>query len=564
MEKNIAKILGNKKPEEQVKNKSKSKQRLAITAATILETMIDGLVIIDVKGNIIQCNSAYAKMHKFKSCEELIGINLKELIAEKDKQKAINDVKRCSETGIAINCEYISKDKTGKEFPSLVNASTVKDATGKIVGLVWTVMDITERQKTEDLLQTIIKRYSSMYNDSRDAIMTLEPPSWKFTSGNPATIKMFRAKNGAEFIDCEPWKLSPKLQPDGRLSGEKAKEMIAIAMREGSNLFEWTHQRLNGEIFFAEVLLSRVNLGEQVFLQALVRDITERKQAEKAIKESEARFRSIVFLSQDAILVVDAEGEIGYMNPAAEKIFNQKVGGFIGKNIGLPIVNDKLIEVNILRSGKDPGVGEVRVTATEWLNNVGHLIMVRDITEQKLLFNQLQQSEKMLKQLAEQDYLTGLPNSYQFMQIIDKNIAYATRHNTILAVLSMDLDKFKEVNDSYGHEVGDRLLKEVAARLSACARKEDFVARLGGDEFIMLATYIKNPADAGIIAQKLIETIRQKYVLGGHEVCVSISIGVAFFPKDGDNRKILLKKADIAMYNAKHAGKDKYQIYEDL
>jgi len=534
-----------------------------ITANAILETMLDGLAVIDLKGNIIQCNNAYARMHKFATCEEMMGINLSELIAKKDRQRVADDIKRCTEIGVTVNFEHLSKGKDGKEFPSVVNASVMKDGTGKVIGIVGVVRDITERKKTENLLQTIAKRYSSMYSTSRDAIMTIEPPLWKFTSGNAATMQMFRAKNGAEFLACEPWKLSPKLQPDGRLSIEKSKEMIEIAMREGSNLFEWVHQRLNGEVFFAEVLLSRVDLDEQVFIQALVRDITERKKIEDAVIESEARFRGIVSLSHDAILVVCQEGKIGYMNPAAKKIFNQKVGDFINESIDLPLVNDKIIEINTPNPGKCQGVGEVHITETEWLNKTGYLITVRDITEQKCLFNKLQQSEQALKQLAEHDVLTGLPNRYQFKQVIDRSLAAATRHNTALAVLLMDLDKFKEVNDTCGHDVGDLLLKEFATRLLACSRKEDFVARLGGDEFVMLATYIKTPADVSVIAQKILKTVKQEYVLNGHKISISVSIGVAFFPKDADNRDALLKKADIAMYDAKRAGKDKYQIYKD-
>lgn len=801
-------MLWNKKQEKKTENNLHNKQQL-LTADMLLETMIDGLVVIDVNGNIIQCNNAYARMHKFTTCEEMNGINLSELVAEKDKQKVMYDVKRSLEAGISNNFEHVSKDKTGKEFFVLVNASAIRDEVGKVVEMVAVVRDITELKKMKDAAwYESMQRYHCIFESSRDAIMTLEPPSWKFTSGNPATIKMFRAKDEAGFTACEPWKLSPQLQPDGRPSAEKAKEMIETAVREGSNFFEWMHQRINGEVFFAEVLLSRIDLGKQIFLQALIRDITARKkmgeymrrlttivessadaiisinlegmiidwnksaerlygysrkeimgksvsilvpekrkdelhviiqkiqkgqhipyletlrqkkdevifpvsltiaplndeygnvcggaaimhditerkkieegmrrlaaivessidaiiskdlngviigcnksaerlygysekemmgknisilvpkeridelnmimqklkkgqyiprletlrqkkdgvifpasltispindeygnvcsaativrditevrQAEKAIKESEARFRSIVFSSQEAILVVDAEDKVGYMNPAAWKIFSLEVGDFIGNIIDLPIIDDQLIEINIHRPGKDQGVGEMHVTATEWMGKVGHLIMVRDITEQKYLLSKLQQSEKRLKWLAEQDILTGLPNRYQFMQITDKNIAYATRHNTTLAALLMDLDKFKEVNDSYGHDVGDLLLKEVAARLSACSRKEDFVARLGGDEFIMLAVGIKNPADVRIIAQKILEAVKQKYVLNGHEIHISISIGVAFFPTSGNGRETLFKKADIAMYMAKHAGKDRYQIYEDL
>lgn len=128
-------------------------------------------------------------------------------------------------------------------------------------------------------------RYRSLFNASRDAIMTIEPPSWKFTSGNPAAIIMFRAKDEQDFLSYEPWRLSPPLQPDGKKSIDKAKEMIEQAMRDGSNFFEWVHRRLDGEDFFADVLLSKVEYEDKTFLHALVRDITERKKAEKLLED---------------------------------------------------------------------------------------------------------------------------------------------------------------------------------------------------------------------------------------------------------------------------------------
>src|SRR5262245_12341569 len=116
--------------------------------------------------------------------------------------------------------------------------------------------------------------------------MTLAPPTWRFTSGNPATVTMFGAKNEEEFISHGPWKLSPERQPDGRASAEKAIEMIETAMREGSNFFEWTHRRINGEVFPASVLLSRIMLPGKAFLQATVRDITEQKRAEEELRQA--------------------------------------------------------------------------------------------------------------------------------------------------------------------------------------------------------------------------------------------------------------------------------------
>lgn len=139
----------------------------------------------------------------------------------------------------------------------------------------------TETKKTGE------DRYKSLFMASRDAIMTLEPPSWKFSSCNPATVKLFRAKDEAEFVACEPWKVSPEIQSDGRPSAQKAKEMIFMALQEGSHSFEWIHRKLDGEDFPAEVLLSRVDHGGETFLLAVIRDITEQKKVQDLLKNME-------------------------------------------------------------------------------------------------------------------------------------------------------------------------------------------------------------------------------------------------------------------------------------
>lgn len=141
----------------------------------------------------------------------------------------------------------------------------------------------TTHEQAIKALQESEIRHRALYESSRDAIMTLEPPNWLFTSGNLSTLQMFLAKDEVEFTSREPWELSPEWQPDGRRSGDKAKEVIGIAMREGSHFFEWTHRRLNGEDFPASVLLTRMEIDEKVFLQATVRDITELKKAEEKL-----------------------------------------------------------------------------------------------------------------------------------------------------------------------------------------------------------------------------------------------------------------------------------------
>jgi PAS domain S-box-containing protein len=165
---------------------------------------------------------------------------------------------------------------------------------GSIHEWVGTCIDITERKKTEEALKESEEKFKTLFEASSDAIMTLAPPTWMFTSGNPATLRMFKAKNEKDFTSRAPWQYSPKYQPNGQLSSVKAKEMIGKAMKTGRNFFEWTHRRLDGEDFFATVLLTRLEIGSTKLLQATVRDITAQKKADAEVKASEMRLVNLV------------------------------------------------------------------------------------------------------------------------------------------------------------------------------------------------------------------------------------------------------------------------------
>jgi PAS domain S-box-containing protein len=165
-------------------------------------------------------------------------------------------------------------------------------------------------------------QYRLLFNSSRDALMTAAPPSWKFTSCNPATLEMFLAKSEAEFTALSLWELSPERQPDGGLSADKAREMITVAMREGSHFFEWTHKRLDGAEFPATVLLTKSEIGGQPFLQATVRDITAQKSAETALRASEARYLAIFANAPMGIIVADVANKQNiFANQSACQMF---------------------------------------------------------------------------------------------------------------------------------------------------------------------------------------------------------------------------------------------------
>ncbi len=169
--------------------------------------------------------------------------------------------------------------------------------------------------------------------------------------------------------------------------------------------------------------------------------------------------------------------------------------------------------------------------------------------------------DRRIQALANYDSVTGLPNRNLLHDRISQAISFARRYDKIAAILFIDLDDFKVVNDSLGHNVGDQLLRELGMRLTACVREVDSVARLGGDEFVILLTGMAHRDGVVFIAEKVLESLSRPFLLEGHEVFISSSIGIATFPKDGESETTLLKHADSAMYHAKKRGKGHYQFY---
>src|SRR3990167_4948462 len=175
--------------------------------------------------------------------------------------------------------------------------------------------------------------------------------------------------------------------------------------------------------------------------------------------------------------------------------------------------------------------------------------------------SKLEQSNQELKHLAHHDILTQLPNRLQFDAEIKRVIAHTKRHQHIFALLFLDLDNFKYVNDKFGHDVGDLLLKSVAKRLKACLREEDFIARMGGDEFAILLNEIKHYHDAGIVANKINKAFKPSHIIHDNEIHITASIGISCYPIAGKNATTLIKNADIAMYQVKKSGCNNYQYF---
>lgn len=303
----------------------------------------------------------------------------------------------------------------------------------------------------------------------------------------------------------------------------------------------------------------------------IIRDITTRKQTEDQVR----KLSRAVEQSPIIIIITDIKGDIEYTNPRFTQITGYVHEEVVGKNLRVlksdrisPEAYKHLCEaITKETSWRGELCNEKKSGELYWEamsispikdlkgTNTHFLAISEDITEHK-------EVETTIHQMAFYDTLTCLPNRSLFNDRLSMALAHAYRKKEMLAVLFLDLDHFKLVNDTLGHAVGDQLLKVVAERLASCIRKGDTVARLGGDEFTLLLPGIKHEKDASDVADKIIEKIRHPFVIGNHELTITTSVGIALHPNDGEDIDTLLRNADIAMYHAKEYGRNNYQYYD--
>jgi PAS domain S-box-containing protein len=267
----------NKEAVERKRAEEVLKEAKAFTEST-LNSIADIFYSFDLSGKFLIWNKTFNAISGYRD-QELSSKKPIDFFLGEDIQRIAEAVERIYEEGTAkTEANFVLKD--GRQIPCEFTGSILKDGKGNIIGFSGTGRDITERKQAEERVRESEEKFKTLYESSRDAIMILEPPLWKFTSGNPATLKLFGCKDEKEFTSLSPIDLSPEYQPDGAASSVKAQEMIKIAMEKGNHFFEWMHKRMDETEFYATVLLTRTKLKGKKVLQATVRDITESKKAE--------------------------------------------------------------------------------------------------------------------------------------------------------------------------------------------------------------------------------------------------------------------------------------------
>jgi diguanylate cyclase (GGDEF)-like protein/PAS domain S-box-containing protein len=344
---------------------------------------------------------------------------------------------------------------------------------------------------------------------------------------------------------------------------------------------EIVNRRKDGSIYTEEMTITPVtrdadNLANRYFI-AIKQDITERKQIERALRQAEEKYRAIF---EDAVVGIFRStpgGRYIEVNPAMARMLGYDSPGELVANItdiSRQVYVDPKRREELKRLLREQGTVKnfeyavYRKDGTKiWFSEnmravsedgvvVGYEGTNEDITDRKV-------AEEQVQYLAYYDALTGLPNRTLLQDRLTKALADARRQKYKIALLFLDLDRFKDINDSLGHAVGDLFLQEVAERLKRFAREQDTVSRLGGDEFLIMLTHINDISDAAVAAERLMDAMTLGFVVQGHSLNVSCSIGISIFPEQGADCETLIKNADAAMYGAKESGRNNFRYFAE-
>ncbi|HEX3031419.1 MAG TPA: EAL domain-containing protein, partial [Bacillota bacterium] len=498
--------------------------------------------------------------------------------------------------------EMVTNSEKGR-IPIEITASPLRDATGAIVGGIEIIRDISTRRQAEVVLQEhqqkqeLQLKYSQALTHMAETVITSEDHEVILNSmcktvgltlglGCARIYRLYEEDNSfsliSEWLNQESDTVgnsTPYLDLD-RLTGLPAtpgKEWGEC--HEGASLlwYPFGHQPVGNFVIVIQMHSIREWQEEEITFLASVT-----KHVELALQKinylTELRQNSELLQMQSAAMNSTADGMalIGideipvYVNAALARLFGCQEQELLTRTWRELFARKELkrFDQEILPEFSENGHwhGEVVGQKTDGsqfflelsmdsIQNVGMVWVLRDITEQKEMVHQLIHQ-------AHHDALTALPNRLLFHERLELELKRAKRKKQVLAVLFLDLDRFKLVNDMMGHAIGDELLKEVTQRLVGCVRESDTIARMGGDEFTLLLPEISSVQDAEIVANKILATMQKPWKYANQEFQVTTSIGIATYPADGTEIETLLKHADIAMYRAKEVGRNNYVIYD--
>jgi len=543
----------------------------------ITENSSDVIIITESNGNIKYCSRSVERCLGYKP-EELTGKNAFNFIYADDLPRAANDYSKAiqtKDTAIPNEFRVVHKDGSVRLFEGL--GKNLLD-NPSVAGFIMNIRDVTERKHLEIQKEAAQKSLRESEEKYRTILEKMEEGLFELDlKGNITFV------NDAE---CRKLGYSREeltgmnyRQFQDENTAKKTRQIFSEVYKkeEPIQLLDVEIIRKNGSKAFNEISVSLLKdkQGKATGFRGISRDVTVRRQMEEMIRQSEEKYRTIINEVDEWYFEIDLAGNVIFVNDA------------IVRSVGYP--PERLIGLNYKSFTSEERSGEVfkifrqvyetrepiknfpyefvlpdgKITFFELsvfpkLDDQGKVVGFRgvghDVTERK-------RTEEQLNYIATHDLLTGLPNRMLLMDRLKMATAQAKRNAQKLALMMLDLDNFKNVNDSLGHMVGDKLLKEISLRLTGRLRQNDTICRLGGDEFIILLPAIERVEDAVEVAKIILESFEQSFICNDHLINSSISIGIAIYPDDAQDIDALMKNADMAMYYVKAHGRNGYHLF---
>ena len=564
----------NKQLANDVEELRQAEKRLNLQAAA-LEAAVNAIVITDVHGTIMWVNPAFTTMTGY-SREEALGKNARLLKSGRQPEGYYAELWATISSGNVWQGEIVNRRKDGTTYTEEMTITPVTHGVGNNVETQFIAIkqDITERRRAQDAMAESERRYRSLFENMLEGFAYCEmlfddrgrPIDFIYLAVNNVFGELTGLQNvmGKRFTE---------VIPEGKTSQRELLERYGrVVLTNEPERFEIEIEALS--MWFS---ISAYGAGKGCFV-ATFDNITERKQVEEAMLFKTALLEAQAETTIDGILAVDESDHIILANKQFGLHFgipgdllstreDQIVLKYVVAKVEFPDAfverikylydhqDEKSRDEFRLKNGKvfDRYSAPLVDTKSRYRGRIWYF---RDITDRKV-------AEERIHFLAYSDALTRLPNRRLLQDRLTQALASARRQKCRVALLFLDLDRFKNINDSLGHSVGDLLLQQVAERLKTWAREQDTVARLGGDEFLIVLTGLKDVTDAAVAAERLMDAIIGEYTIQGQTLNITCSLGISIFPEHGTDAETLIKNADTAMYSAKEGGRNGFRFFTE-